>query len=112
MGLFEDVKIWSEALDKMSYHGIKSIGDLAEVLVTDALHAKLVRRKGFDVISSKYGRIEVKCRKIADWASFNHHDEIIEDLGSSPDYILVTVGGRIETAGVQSYCHIGSLSWI
>jgi hypothetical protein len=53
----------SKLLNQLASHGIHDTSDYAEVLVAEALKAERVQNsinQGFDLISSEYGRVEVK----------------------------------------------------
>jgi hypothetical protein len=53
--------------NELSVHRIRNTSDYAEVLVAEALNAQRIPNgvnQGYDLISSKYGRIEVKCRML------------------------------------------------
>lgn len=78
----------------LAEYGIRDSSDYAEVLVTEALEGERVQsgvNQGYDIISQKYGRVEVKCRVLPTDGRQEDRVDIRNTKADGFDYLAIVV---------------------
>jgi hypothetical protein len=84
----------AEVRRRLAEHRIHDTPDYAEVLVAEALEADRVLsgvNRGFDVVSAKYGRIEVKCRALPTDGRREERVDIRDTKADGFDYLAIVI---------------------
>jgi hypothetical protein len=73
--------------------GIRDAADYAEVLVAEALGGKRLSRinKGHDVVTTAYGRVEVKCRQLPSGGRIEERVEIGTGKEGGFEFLAVVI---------------------
>lgn len=80
--------------ENLREHGIRDAADYAEVLIAQAVNGERVASrvtKGHDVVSSQFGRIEVKCRQLPPDGRIEERVEISVAKESGFDHLAVVI---------------------
>jgi len=78
----------------LSEYGIRDTPDYAEVLVAEALEGERIQsgvNQGYDVLSPRYGRVEVKCRKLPTDGRQEERVDIRNTKADGFDYLAIVV---------------------
>jgi hypothetical protein len=85
---------FGEVRGMLRAHSIRDASDYAEVLIAEVLRGKRVASrvtKGHDVITSKFGRVEVKCRQLSADGRIEQRVEVSATKESGFDHLAIVI---------------------
>ena len=79
---------------QLAEYRIRGVSDYAEVLVAEALNAERVEsgvNQGFDLRAPRFGRVEVKCRRLPADGRREDRVDLRDTKGDGFDYLAVVI---------------------
>ncbi len=95
-------------------HGIRDAADYAEVLVAEALTGERLSgiNKGCDVLTARYGRVEVKCRQLPPGDRLEERVEVGSSKADGFEFLAIVIfhtDFSVKAAVVAPYAEVWKL---